>query len=149
MSHTNYVFVERLFLLLVQLVVKNITSSFDYWKCDLGTCGFGLSQKLKSRAARIWMSAQMSMICSQHWVVGKSLITKYMYHVITIIMGVFLRSLDLCLVTTSLLIDWFLYQLFNEKFPFYTGDELWNSFAAVLNDFTHGILENLGLLCVQ
>ena len=36
------------------------------------------------------MSARMLMICSGQWVVLESLITKYMYHVITIIMGVFL-----------------------------------------------------------
>ena len=107
---------------------------------------FGLSQKLKTRAARIWMSARMSMICSGQWVVGESLITKYMYvscnHYNHGSIPEYLRSLDLCLVTTSLLIDWFLYELFKENFPFYTGDEFWNSFAVVLNDFTHGILEN-------
>lgn len=154
MSHKKYayVFVEILFLLLVQLLVKNIISSFDYWKCDLGTCGFGLSQKLKTRAARIlnvcpvvddlfpalgrWqkLNHRIHVSCNHynHGSIPENL-----------------RSLDLCLVTVSLPIDWFLYQLFKENFPFYARDELWNSFAPVLNAFYTRHPWKLGLICVQ
>ena len=142
MSHKKYEFVERLFLLLVQLLVKNIISSFITKNVIWELWSFSKAQNSCSphlnvcpdvddlfRAMGRWrkLNHQIHVSCN-HYNHGR--IPEY------------LRSLDLCLVATSLLIDWFLYQLFKENFPFYTGDELWNSFAALLNDFTHSILEN-------
>ena len=87
---------------------------FHYWKCYLGTSVFLKSSKLLR--ARIWMSVRMSVICSRHWVVSESLITKLIYvscnHFNHGSIPEYLRSLDLCLVTTSLIIDWSPYQLF-------------------------------------
>ena len=98
----KYEFVERLFLLLVQLLVKNIISSFITENVIWELWSFSKAQNSCSpnlnvcpdlfRAMGRWrkLNHQIHVSCN-HYNHGR--IPEY------------LRSLDLCLVTTSLLID--------------------------------------------
>ena len=112
MSHKKYEFVERLFPFLVQLLVKNIISSFITENVIWEPRSFSKAQNSCSLYLNVCsdvgdlfpalgrlrkLNHQIHVSCNHY---NHGSIPEY------------LRSLGLCLVTTSLLIDWSPYQLF-------------------------------------
>ena len=105
MSHKKYEFVERLFLLLVQLLVKNIISSFITENVIWELRSFSKAQNSCSAYLNVCPDVDDLFRSIGRWRKLNHHIHVSCNHYNHGSIPEYLRSLDLRLVTTSLLID--------------------------------------------